>query len=77
MRIITKNILKITFNIRYNKYEFITISFKFINAFITFQTIINNILKSYLNKFVIVYLNDILIFSNTLKEHIKHLKIIL
>ena len=36
----------------------------------------NNILKPYLNKFVIVYLNNILIFSNTLKEHIKHLKMI-
>ena len=36
----------------------------------------NNIFKSYLNKFIIVYLNNILIFSNTLKEHIKHLKMI-
>ena len=77
MRVIAKDISKITFNIHYNKYEFIIMSFEFINAFATFQTIINNIFKSYLNKFVIVYLNDILIFSNTLKEYIKYLKIIL
>ena len=76
MRIIEKNILKVIFNIYYNKYEFIAISFKLINAFITFLIIINNIFKSFLNKFVIVYLNDILIFSNTLKEYIKHLKMI-
>ena len=76
MRVAAKDISKIIFNIRYDKYEFVAISFEFINAFITFQIIMNNILKSYLNKFVIVYLNNILIFSNTLKKHIKHLKMI-
>ena len=36
----------------------------------------NNIFKFYLNKFIIIYLNDILIYSNTLKKHVKHLKLI-
>lgn len=76
MRIIIKNISKIAFNIYHDKYEFITISFKLTNVLITFQIIINNILKSYLNKFIIIYLNDILIFSNISKKYIKYLKII-
>ena len=52
-------------------------SFKFINAIATFQTLINNILKEFLNKFVIVYLNDILIYFLNTEKYIKHVKQIL
>ena len=43
---------------------------KFINASATFQALINEILREYLNIFVIVYLNDILIYLKILEKHI-------
>jgi len=47
-------------------------SFELTNASTTYQEIINNILRQYLNQFVIIYLNDIIIYSNILKEHINY-----
>ncbi len=44
--------------------------FKLTNVLIIYQKIINNILRQYLNQFVIVYLNDIIIYSKILKEYI-------
>ena len=48
--------------------------FELTNASTTFQKIINDILREYLNKFVIIYLNDILIYFETLKKHVDHVK---
>ncbi len=44
--------------------------FKYTNVLTTYQEIINDILQQYLNRFVIIYLNDIIIYSNILKEYI-------
>ena len=52
-------------------------SFDLINASVTFQTFVNNVLRRYLNQFIIVYLNDILVYSKTKKEHVQHVKKIL
>ena len=52
-------------------------SFKLTNALTTCQDLINNTLQQYLNIFVIAYLNDILMYSKTLKKHIKHVRLIL
>ena len=52
-------------------------SFKLTNTSATFQELINHVLYDHLNKFVIAYLNDILIFSETEKKHEKHVKKIL
>jgi len=52
-------------------------SFNLINASIMFQTFINNVLRRYLNQFIIVYLNDILVYSKMKKEHVQHVKKIL
>ena len=51
--------------------------FELINAFAIFQKIINNTLREYFDVFVIVYLNNILIYSKTLKKHVKHIQKIL
>ena len=51
--------------------------FELTNAPATFQRLINNLLYKYLNIFVIAYLNDILIYSKSKSEHIKHIKKIL
>jgi Reverse transcriptase (RNA-dependent DNA polymerase) len=46
--------------------------FKLINAPATYQTLINNILREYLNDFIVTYLDDILIYSKNEKEHTGH-----
>lgn len=51
--------------------------FKLCNVFDTFQFFINEILREYLNKFCTTYLNNILIYSDTLKKYIEHIKKIL
>jgi len=47
-------------------------SFELTNASTTCQKIINDALRQYLDRFVIAYLNDIMIYSNILKEHVDH-----
>jgi len=47
------------------------------NALATFQTLMNTILQPYLDKFVVVYLDDIVVFSNSDEEHEKHISLIL
>jgi len=52
-------------------------SFNLINASVTFQIFVNNVLRRYLNQFIIVYLNDILVYSKTKKKHVQHVKKVL
>ena len=47
--------------------------FKLTNALVTFQAFINNVLKKYLDVFVIIYLDNILIYSQTKKDHKKYI----
>jgi hypothetical protein len=51
--------------------------FGLINAPISYQNLINNILRKYLDDFMVTYLNDILIYSKTKEEYIKHVIVIL
>ena len=51
--------------------------FKLINTSAMFQTYINNILREHLNMFVIIYLDNILVYSKNEKDHKKHVKQIL
>ena len=52
-------------------------SFELINALTTCQEMINDALREHLNVFVIAYLDDILVYFKTLKEHEQHVKIVL
>jgi len=63
---------KTVFRTKYGLYEYLVMLFGLTNAPATFQAFINNVLKEYLNNFIAVYLDDILIFSKTLDEHRKH-----
>ncbi len=68
---------KTVFNTYYSKYEFITMFFELCNALMTFQLMMNSILWNLLDKFCLIYLNNILIFFNSILNHWKHLQIIL
>ncbi|GBG84591.1 hypothetical protein CBR_g38874 [Chara braunii] len=68
---------KTAFKTRDGLYEFIVMPFGLINAPSTFQCLMDKVLHHQLNRFVVVYLDDILIFSKTMEEHLKHLEEVL
>lgn len=55
-------------------YEFKVMSYGLTNAPTTFMTLMNNVLRLYLHKFVVIFLDDILICNKTKAEHLRHLK---
>jgi hypothetical protein len=64
VRIKDKDISKTTFRMRYVHYEFVVIPFGLTNALATFMCLMNNIFSQYLDKFVLVFIDDILVYSN-------------
>src|SRR6266699_1718929 len=65
------------FRIKFGHFEYLILLFELINILTTFQTIINYILKEYIDRIVIVYLNDIFIFNKILEEHKEYIHFIL
>nr|GEW21295.1 putative reverse transcriptase domain-containing protein [Tanacetum cinerariifolium] len=65
------------FRTRYGHYEFQVMPFGLTNVPTVFMDLMNRVCKSYLDKYVIVFINDILIYSKSKEEHSEHLKIIL
>ena len=68
---------KTVFHTRLEHYEYLIMSFDLINASVTFWTFVNNVLRRYLNQFIIVYLNNILVYFKMKKEHVQHVKKVL
>jgi len=69
--------IKATFWTRYGHYEFLVVPFGLKNALATFICLMNRVFRDYMEKFVIVFLDDILIYSMTNEEHEKHLRMVL
>lgn len=61
---------------RYGFYEWLVMPFSITNAQTTFCTLINNLLHPYLDKFMVVYIDDIVVYNNLLEEYVEHVKIV-
>nr|GEV49247.1 putative reverse transcriptase domain-containing protein [Tanacetum cinerariifolium] len=77
LRVQEEDIPKTAFRTRYGHYEFQVMPFGLTNAPTVFMDLMNRVCKPYLDKFVIVFINDILIYSKSKKEHEGHLRQIL
>ena len=62
---------------RNRQYQFKVMPFRLNNTLATFQRLINKVLRQYIGKFVQVYLDDIIIYSNNLNEHKRHIRAVL
>ncbi len=58
---------------RYGSYELLVMLFGLINAFATFCTFMNDIFQEWFDDFVVVYIEDILVYNNFMEEHVEHL----
>ena len=68
---------KTAFNTPRGHYEYLVMPFGLTNAPAVFQALVNDVLRDVINQNVFVYLDDILIFSDTLEEHIDHVRLVL
>ncbi|KAL0534796.1 hypothetical protein IC582_029090 [Cucumis melo] len=76
LRIKDGDVPKTTFRSRYGHYEFIVMSFGLTNAPAVFMDLMNRVFREFLDTFVIVFIDDILIYSKTEAEHEEHLRIV-
>jgi hypothetical protein len=77
LKIQNLNISKTAFTTRYGLYEYTVMSFGLTNALAYFMYMMNKVFMEYLDKFVVVFIDDILVFSKTNEEHVEHLRLVL
>ena len=77
IRIAAEDIPKTAFRTRYGHFEFLVLPFGLTNAPGTFMHLMHETFREYLDDFVLVFLDDILIFSKTLEEHTRHVEKVL
>ncbi|GKD24278.1 putative reverse transcriptase domain-containing protein, partial [Tanacetum coccineum] len=73
----SKDIPKTSFHTRYDHYEFLVMPFGLTNAPAVFMDLMNHVFHDYLDKYVVVFIDDILVYSKSKEEHEQHLRIVL
>ena len=76
IRIAKEDTEKTCFRTRYGAYEFLVVPFGLAGAPPIFQSLMNEVLRPYLDRFCLVYLDDILIYSRTREEHLEHIRLV-
>jgi len=77
LRIKEQDILKTAFRTHYGHYEFLVMHFGLTNAPTVFMDLMNQMFRPYLDKYVVVFIDDILVYSNSYLEHEHHLRVVL
>src|SRR3569833_1949864 len=75
--IVPQDIPKTAFTTPFGLYEWIVLPMGLTNSPATFQNVMNRIFQDYVDKFVVVYLDDIMVFSDNMEEHQQHLRLVL
>ena len=77
LKIKRDDVPKTAFQTLYGHYEFLVMLFRLTNALAAFMDLMNRVFRSYLDRFIIVFFDDILIYSKTKAEHARHLSLVL
>ena len=77
LRIREEDVLKTAFSTRYGHYEFLVMPFGLTNAPAKFVDLMQRVFHPYLDQFVVIFIDDILVYSRSKEEHEKHLRMVL
>ena len=77
LKVRENDVSKTAFRMRYGHYEFLVMPSGLTNALVTFMDLMNRVFSPYLDKFVIVFIDDILVYSGSPEEHAEHLRTVL